>query len=66
MNKMAQRLLLLTLVQFNQLLLALYKFLGDSKVLLETNFLVVVFFVNRFVFFYKLKIYLLINFQALL
>jgi hypothetical protein len=64
---MARRLLLLLiLVQFDQLSLASYKFLGDSKVLLETDFLLVAFFVNRFVFFRKLKIYSLVNFQALL
>ena len=57
-------LLLLTLVQFNQLLLASYKFLSDSKVLLETGFLLVAFFVNRFVVFRKLKVCLLVNFQT--
>jgi hypothetical protein len=59
-------LLLLTLVQFNQLLLAFYKSLSDSKVLLETGFLLVTFFVNRFVVFHKLKMCLSVNFQTLL
>jgi hypothetical protein len=59
-------LLLLTLVQFDQLLLASYKFLSDLKVLLEIGFLLVVFFVNRFVVFRKLKMCLLVNFQTLL
>jgi hypothetical protein len=57
-------LLLLTLVQFDQLLLASYKFLGDSKVLLETGFLLVAFFVNRFVVIRKLKMCLSVDFQT--
>jgi len=68
LNIMGRRLLLLllllTLVQFDQLLLASYKFLGDSKVLLEIGFLLVVFFVNRFVVFRKLKMCLSVNFQT--
>ena len=57
-------LLLLTLIQFDQLLLASYKFLSDSKVLSETGYLFVAFFVNRFVVLRKFNMCLSLNFQT--
>ena len=67
MNKIARRMLqLLTLIIFNQLLLAVYKVVGESEVCLEAAALTVVIFICGSAVSCELKIMLLVSLQALL